>query len=164
MSKYTELFSEYLDNNSLPAIFNQIVGFEDLFKGYYADKEIGFETEILFQLKLETYANLFIPQYKQKIDLLDTFITNLQNPDKVKRIVHDLGEIENLSWVLPFNSNTSEPSTKSKALPSQSVDTESDTGFTSDEILRIIENLRVETQNLKYKLLLEFKKLFMEIY
>lgn len=57
MAKYTELFSEYLEGGGeLPAAFSQIDGFEDLFIGHFIDKEIGFETEVLFTIKLETKA------------------------------------------------------------------------------------------------------------
>lgn len=165
MAKYTELFAEYLETNpELPEIFDEISGFEDLFVGYYADKEIGFETETLFKLKLETYANLYVPLYKQKIDLLNYFLENIEEPTKTKKIIHDIGEIQAFNWVLPFNSNTAEPSAKSKTNQTQTIDTETDEGFSADEIVRIMEHLREETQNLKMALIHEFKTLFMMIY
>ena len=166
MAKYTELFAEYLENeeNELPSVFAEIDGFSDLFIGYYADKEIGFETETLFKMKLETYANIFVPKYKQKIDLLDYFLENIEEPTKTKRIVHDMGKMIAYNWVLPFNSNVADPSAKSQTDPSQNVDTENESGFSADEIVRIMEHLKEETQNLKMELLQKFKTLFMMIY
>lgn len=166
MAKYTELFAEYLENeeNELPSVFAEIDGFSDLFIGYYADKEIGFETESLFQLKLETFANLFVPKYKEKIDAMEYFMENIENPTKTKRMIHDLGEMNAFNWVLPFNSNTADPSAKSKTNATQNVDTDIESGFTPDEVVRIMEHLKEETQNLKLKLLDEFNPLFMMIY
>ena len=68
MAKYTELFAEYLESGGeLPAAFDEIVGFKDLFIGHFIDKEIGFETEVLFAIKLETNANLVIGVYADSI-------------------------------------------------------------------------------------------------
>ena len=72
MSKYTETLVEFLEGGgSLPAAFAEIVGFEDLFVARYCDKEIGFETEALFQIKQSSrlapepflYYNILILQY-----------------------------------------------------------------------------------------------------
>ena len=50
MAKYTTLLAEYLERGGqLPASFALIDGFEDLFKKHYCDKELGFETDLLFQ-------------------------------------------------------------------------------------------------------------------
>lgn len=83
MAKYTELFSEYLENGGeLPAIFDYIQGFKELFIGEFADREIGFETPSLFALKLETRANLIVPAYEARIDELLTASKNLVDPRK----------------------------------------------------------------------------------
>ena len=75
MAKYTELFIDYIrKGGTLPAIFEQITGFEEQFISNFADKEIGFETEDLFKLKLENKANIVIPFYKDKISIYDSLI------------------------------------------------------------------------------------------
>ena len=85
MARYTELFAEYLENGGeLPAVFSQIEGFEDLFIGEYCDRELGFETPVLFTIKLETKANIVIPEYKQRIDTLKALRENLSNPTKTR--------------------------------------------------------------------------------
>lgn len=85
MARYTELLSEYLeDGGQLPAVFSQIEGFEDIFKAYYIDHEIGFETPALFAIKLEAKANLVIPMYAGKIAAYNQTIEQLQNPQKVR--------------------------------------------------------------------------------
>ena len=68
MARYTELYSEWLENGGqVPAIFSEIEGFEAMFTAWYADKEIGFETPILFEMKLQAYAEAYIPIYAAKI-------------------------------------------------------------------------------------------------
>lgn len=85
MAKYTELFSEYLENGGeLPAVFDQISGFTELFIGEYCDREIGFETPILFSIKLTARANVVIPPYKARIDELDALLSDLSNPTKTR--------------------------------------------------------------------------------
>lgn len=86
MAKYTELLSEYIaEGGQLPALFEQILGFSDLFIGEYADREIGFETPTLFHLKLEYKAQLVIPTYKQRISDLEVSRELILNPNK-KRV------------------------------------------------------------------------------
>lgn len=86
MAKYTELFSEYLeDGGELPAVFDTIPGFKELFIGEFLDREIGFETPTLFTVKLETRAKLIIPAYAARIQELEEVLNNLNNPTK-KRV------------------------------------------------------------------------------
>lgn len=86
MAKYTQLLAEYLeDGGELPAVFSDIEGFKDAFIGEYADCEIGFETPVLFTLKLNTRANVVIPLYSARIADLDTIRDIILNPNK-KRI------------------------------------------------------------------------------
>lgn len=86
MAKYTELLSEYLENGgALPAAFDNISGFKTLFIGKYCDCEIGFETPVLFAIKLETRANAVIPAYAARIAAIESAMNNLSNPTK-KRV------------------------------------------------------------------------------
>lgn len=85
MAKYTELLAEYLESGGqLPAAFDNIEGFKDLFIGTYADHEIGFETPTLFTVKLETRANLVIPPYAARISELTAARESLINPTKTR--------------------------------------------------------------------------------
>lgn len=85
MAKYTELFSEYLERGGqLPASFALIDGFEDLFKLHYCDKEIGFETEALFFMKLERTARINVPFYADKIRRLASAYAHFDVPAKVR--------------------------------------------------------------------------------
>lgn len=83
MAKYTELLSEYIEHGGeLPAVFDTIKGFTDLFIGKYCDKEIGFETPILFEIKLNAKANIVIPAYAQRIEELKQAHESLFKPVK----------------------------------------------------------------------------------
>ena len=80
----TELFTQYIANNggadsALPSLFDKIPSitiddevtkFKDAFVLNFCDREIGFETEALFALKLEGRAKLVIPRYVRKLDEL----------------------------------------------------------------------------------------------
>lgn len=80
----TELFTQYIENNggadsALPTLFDKIPSitiddevtkFKDAFVLNFCDREIGFETEALFALKLEGRAKLVIPRYVRKLDEL----------------------------------------------------------------------------------------------
>ena len=80
----TELFTQYIENNggagaALPSLFDKIppitiddetTTFKDAFVLIFCDREIGFETEALFALKLEGRAKLVIPRYVRKLDEL----------------------------------------------------------------------------------------------
>lgn len=91
MAKYTELLAEYLEaGGALPASFEDIEGFRDLFIGEYCDKEIGFETPILFTIKLQARANLLIPPYKDRINELEAIIDKLSNPTKTHTRTGDI--------------------------------------------------------------------------
>jgi len=81
---HTELFTQYIANNggadsALPSLFDKIPSitiddetttFKDAFVLNFCDREIGFETEALFALKLEGRAKLVIPRYVHKLDEL----------------------------------------------------------------------------------------------
>lgn len=81
---HTELFTQYIANNggaenALPSLFdkvpnitidNEITTFKDAFILNFCDREIGFETEELFALKLESRAKLVLPFYINKLKQL----------------------------------------------------------------------------------------------
>lgn len=82
--KHTELFTQYITNNggaenALPSLFDkvpsitvddEVTTFKDAFILNFCDREIGFETEELFALKLESRAKLVLPFYINKLKQL----------------------------------------------------------------------------------------------
>ncbi len=81
---HTELFTQYIANNggagnALPSLFDkvpnitiddEVTTFKDAFILNFCDREIGFETEELFALKLESRAKLVLPFYISKLKQL----------------------------------------------------------------------------------------------
>ena len=81
---HTEFFTEYIANNggaenALPTLFDkvpsitiddEVTTFKDAFILNFCDREIGFETEELFALKLESRAKLVLPFYINKLNQL----------------------------------------------------------------------------------------------
>lgn len=81
---HTELLTQYIANNggaenALPALFDkvpnivtdgEVTTFKDAFILNFCDREIGFETEELFALKLESRAELVLPFYINKLKQL----------------------------------------------------------------------------------------------
>lgn len=81
---HTELFTQYIANNggvenALPSLFDkvpnitiddEVTTFKDAFILNFCDREIGFETEELFALKLESRAKLVLPFYISKLNQL----------------------------------------------------------------------------------------------
>lgn len=83
-AEHTEFFTEYIANNggaenALPSLFDkvpnitiddEVTTFKDAFILNFCDREIGFETEELFKLKLESRAKLVLPFYISKLNQL----------------------------------------------------------------------------------------------
>lgn len=81
---HTELFTQYIANNggaenALPSLFDkvpsitiddEVTTFKDAFILNFCEREIGFETEELFALKLEARAKLVLPFYITKLNQL----------------------------------------------------------------------------------------------
>ena len=99
---YTEYFAEWLKTNELPGLMYLIPDFTDLFVARYCNREIGFETEDLFKFKLEMFANLYILEYKEKLDALETILTNINDPTKTRRIIKDFGKTMSKYNILGF--------------------------------------------------------------
>ena len=97
---HTELFTQYIASNggadsALPSLFDKIPSitiddevttFKDAFVLNFCDREIGFETEALFALKLEGRAKLIIPRYVRKLEELAKLdYINAQRTEKETR-------------------------------------------------------------------------------
>ena len=173
MAKYTMLLAEYLQKGGqLPASFSLIQGFEDLFIAKYCDKEIGFETDELFRIKLEYTANLIMQSYADKIATRVIYWTKANNPTKTyyekTTTLSNIGAQKNKTTDLPFNSVEAEPNSISDLGERQDTGEveirREENGETADEVLRIIDFLNKEVNPLIEKLLNEFKDLFMGVY
>ena len=173
MAKYTILFAEYLERGGLcPASFSLIQGFEEIFKKHYCDKEIGFETEALFFMKLEEKADLFMQLYADKISRLASAWAGYENPAKVRYIKEDKtfngGKQKAQTTELPFNSESAEASlindTDAYVNTDANERTEKESGKTIDEAQRAIEFLNAKVHSLLLDLLNEFKPCFMGVY
>lgn len=192
MAKYTELLSEYIENGGeLPAVFEQIANFEDLFIGRYCDCEIGFETPILFQIKLETRANLIIPQYVKRLSAFEEAEQLLIQPTK-KRVksgsityggedTHTFTASDHIrkESELPFVSSTgTAPVTqqytnkgytdtdtiKKGTTETYNNVTDTESGYTSSEAETLYKALKEPVRILLEDCLNEFKNLFMRVY
>lgn len=165
MAKYTELLFDYLQTNDLPDIFDEIADFKAIFTGHYCDYEIGFETERLFKIKLETKAQIVIPEYKKRIEQVNEALSKVLTTTKTRTTTLNAGEQASQSYNLPFNNVESvQPSQKAHNDAFTNVDVNVESGATIDENLRIIDELTQKRNNIYEVLLLEFKPLFMAIY
>lgn len=181
MAKYTELFSEYLeelgglDEWEYPEEFDLIDGFKDLFVTTFFDREIGFETPVLFTLKLKGRAALIVPPYADKIAALDETYQKLNNPTKTHTksgtLTRTYGAETDKIIEQPFNTAAAQASPRTISERGEHTDTETynnytdtDAGMTSSEQLALIQALTTKTTTLKEQCLREFEPLFMCIY
>ena len=173
MAKYTELFSEYLENGgALPSLFSEIEGFEELFRLHFADKEIGFETDALFSIKLEAKANLVMQAYKDRIDARALYWAKVPNPTKVHYELtttnYDMGKQKIKTTELPFDSAEAEPNLINENDAYHNEDEREarheDNGETLDEVMRMLDFLNRDVTTLIEKCLNEFETLFMKVY
>lgn len=168
MAKYTELFAEFLNSGGeLPAAFSQIEGFEDLFVARYCDKEIGFETEDIFKIKLEERAAIIIPAYVKRIAATEAAWLVVTEPTRTQTRTYDSGEKRTSTTSLPLNSQTAQPTQMGKADAYQDVDSTVFEGMTPDEAIRRAEyfqRLDGTAWILLDACLREFENLFMKVY
>lgn len=167
MAKYTETLIDYLGaGGTLPALFEDIAGFPDLFVQRFCDYEIGFETPELFAQKLEGAAKIYIPYYKKLIDTQSALISKLSTGyDREHITTTTLGEQDSKSWAYPFN-GASDVNPAARTLSTETVNTVSErsTGYTPDELARMIELAESVKRNLLNELLDKFKTCFMIIF
>ena len=174
MAKYTMLLAEYLERGgTLPASFSLILGFTDLFKKHYCDKEIGFETEALFFMKLDEKADIYMQAYADKIQRLASAWLNYDAPAKVhfteEYKTFNGGAQHTETTELPFDASTNiEPSVANDANAYENKDqratTSRETGMTIDEAQRSVEFLNNKIRPLIVELLDVFKPCFMGVY
>lgn len=168
MAKYTELFAEYLEGGgTLPAVFADIEGFADLFVARYCDKEIGFETETLFKVKLEERAAIIIPAYVKRIEATNSAWLDVTDPTRTQTRTFDSGEKRTSTRSLPLNSQTAQPTQTATADAFTDVDSTVFEGMTPDEAIRRAEYFQKLDGTVWILLdacLREFENLFMKVY
>lgn len=173
MARYTETLAEYIANgNSLPTSFAQITGFEDLFKKFYCDHELGFETEAIFAMKLELYADIIIPVYKDKLDRINSAWSIWDNPTKTfsdsENLIFTGGAQHGETTELPINSASAQPNTMNDTAQYQNLQTRvitrTESGATDDEATRRLKFITDKQKLVMFDLLKEFKPCFMNIY
>lgn len=178
MAKYTETLADYLaGGRDLPAEFAQINGFADLFVGKYVDHEIGFETEDLFEIKLELKAALVIPIYKERLDQLNAAIARESNAAKtIEEHSQDevnAGEQNGSVTELPIYAGElvgyeAEPNRTQHTDEFTNTSTRdyarTESGLSLYEAYEIVRSLERDVFNLKSMLLNEFAGLFMGVY
>lgn len=168
MAKYTETLADWLAAGfTLPQEFEQIDGFADLFTGRFIDREIGFESDELFNIKLQTRAALCVPLYAARIDQLNAAITAAQTPAKSETTTFQKGKTTATQWELPLDGGTVQNTPPASVATGESLDdvtTRDYSGYTPDEALKNVEFLEREIVNLTNKLLNVFDTLFMVVY
>ena len=173
MARYTETLAQYIANgNTLPSNFSEIEDFEDLFKMHYCDHELGFETEAIFAVKLEMYAAIVIPVYKDKLDRINSAWSLWDDPAKeftdTENLIFTGGAQHGETTDLPINSTSAQPNTMVDNAQYQNMQTRvinrSETGATDDEATRRLEFITSKRKLVMFELLKEFKPCFMNIY
>lgn len=70
-ANYTEFLRDYLENNTLPNILSELdsvfeCDFKEEFNQYYLLREIGFDSEEIFNQKLNLQCSIMIPYFSEK--------------------------------------------------------------------------------------------------
>lgn len=174
MAKYTTLYIDYVRGGGvIPSAFALIQNFETLFLERYGDRELGFETEDLFAIKLDLKANLVMGEYASKIAQYDELIQELSDPTDIKITEKytdktTLGEQRSTSTELPMDSDTATPNLVNN---SDEVENEMEHDMernqyeprnASDLTLRL--DYLMKRTNLVEKCLDQFESLFMGVY
>lgn len=194
---YTELLTEYVANNggarnAFPELFGSIhnIDFRTMFLLRFCNREIGFETEELFALRLEGKAREVMPLYLKKIDAIEKQIalnssviktykygeTSKRTPDLT--VKNDGGEVVTDNYNNP-DSGGSLPADTSLSSESRTTDKsgvkttgteQNERGGQNEEITNIhpreqqeIINAEIELKNVYTALLDEFEPLFMQV-
>lgn len=180
--KYTMTFKEWANNNPLPAIFNEIAGFSELFRAKFIDREIGWHDDEIFADKLGAKALEVVPIYKQRLTAYenalaaaplakktvteeltggysDTFEAGAQKQKITELPINYSAGVGNPSGVTDNDAYTNE----SEREETRSL-TREESGETTPEAYDVIERLKGEIYNVKRLLLREFESLFFGVF
>lgn len=149
MALYTETLKDWLNNGfTLPAIFSSIpqltssMTFAQLFESYFGEWEIGFETEEMFEMKLNLKANIVIPLYVKKIEMINEQLDNIFKNETIRRTYLNNTNVSTL--------------TDDVGNSAESVETK-----IPDATLNAITTVQFRLNSIYENLLDEFKSLFM---
>lgn len=170
MAFYTETLRDYLNHgNELPESFGLIArtgyDFNTLFYEYYADREIGFETEELFALKVKKIADLYIPDYVKIIENYESVIEALKAKSKKTESLTENGKITTRQFDLPIAGETTgiNPSGIGETEPTNNKTTTTNEE-SADELTRKIDWLMGQEKNAIEQLLEKFERCFMQVF
>ena len=81
-ASYTEFLRDYLENNELPQALSIVddafeCDFKEVFTEHFLLREIGFDTEEVFNQKLNSQCNLYMNYYKEKAEGLKELFSNI---------------------------------------------------------------------------------------
>lgn len=164
MAKYTELLVDYLDGNSLPVEFATIEGFEDMFIGRFCDREIGFETEALFKIKVQNVTDIYFNLYKERITDLASAITKAKTPLRITYTQQDLGKTKGKLTDLPIDSDEAEAKTITETDASKNTTSKEVSGVNTYEAIKLIDYLNKSVKCIVNDLLDKYETCFMGIF
>lgn len=163
MALYTETLSDWLKNGwELPLIFDlipsidngngNITTFKEFFEDYFSEWEIGFETETLFNKKLNVTARIVCPLYKIKIEQITAKMNDgiFKNGKTSNNVVRNYFNNETISQLSDNQGNSAVSETN-----------ETSGSSARESITDVMIKYQNDIQSLYQRLLDEFKKLFM---
>ena len=196
--KYTELFTEYIANNggaenALPSLFDkvpnittdgEVTTFKDAFILNFCDREIGFETEELFALKLESRAKLVLPFYINKLKQLESidYINAKRSESETRAITGNItdsgkdtntrfkGENPLIDTDLTFNAKAVSEQEKNEVGYGKNTNTTGSENVTREftdsgiEARDLYERVLKDTMNVWNEIFKKFDSLFMQVW
>ena len=196
--KYTELFTEYIANNggaenALPSLFDkvpnlttdgEVTTFKDAFILNFCDREIGFETEELFALKLESRAKLVLPFYINKLKQLESidYINAKRTESETKAITGNItdggkdtntrfkGENPLIDTDLTFNAKSVSEQEKNEVGYGKNTNSTGNENVTREftdsgiEARDLYERVLKDTMNVWNEIFKKFDSLFMQVW
>ena len=196
--KYTELFTEYIANNggaenALPSLFDkvpnittdgEVTTFKDAFILNFCDREIGFETEELFALKLESRAKLVLPFYINKLKQLESidYINAKRTESETRAITGNItdggkdtntrfkGENPLIDTDLTFNAKAVSEQEKNEVGYGKSTNSTGSENVTREftdsgiEARDLYERVLKDTMNVWNEIFKKFDSLFMQVW
>lgn len=195
---HTELLTQYIANNggvdkALPSLFDkvpnitvddEVTTFKDAFILNFCDREIGFETEELFALKLESRAKLVLPFYINKLkQLANIDYINAKRTETEKRTntgnITDNGKDTNTRFkgenpltdtTLTFNAKAVTEQETSEIGYGKNTNTTGSENVTREytdnnlEVRDLYERVLNDTKNVWNEIFAKFDSLFMQVW
>lgn len=195
---HTELLTQYIANNggadkALPSLFDkvpniivddEVTTFKDAFILNFCDREIGFETEELFALKLESRAKLVLPFYIEKLKQLASIdYVNAKRTETEKRTntgnIIDSGKDTNtrfkgenplIDTTLTFNAKAVSEQEQNEVGYGKNTNTTGSENVTREytdsgiEARDLFERVLNDTKNVWSEIFTKFESLFMQVW